>query len=122
VIRPGSSTTSDAVTFRCCRVYDIVDDRPVSLTEMIVALAERAGDPRPIVVPAWLPRLMMPYLAPIRAMRLPLSNAKARSELGWRPAHPTYRQGLEEVARRAARGHDEPRRIRESPPAAVPGR
>ena len=83
-------------------VDDIADDRPVSLTEMVIALAELAGAPRPIAVPAWLPRVLMPYLARITSMRLPLSNAKARAELGWRPSHPTYRQGLEEVARRAA--------------------
>ena len=41
----------------------------------------------PFKVPAWLPRLLAPYMARITSMRMPLSNAKARAELGWRPKH-----------------------------------
>jgi nucleoside-diphosphate-sugar epimerase len=26
-----------------------------------------------------------------------LSNARAKAELGWRPAYPTYREGLEAI-------------------------
>lgn len=33
-------------------------------------------------------------------MRLPLSNAKARAELGWRPAFPTWQDGLAQMAAR----------------------
>jgi hypothetical protein len=36
------------------------------------------------------------------AIRLPLSNEKARAELGWRPAHPSIREGLSGSARHAA--------------------
>jgi nucleoside-diphosphate-sugar epimerase len=36
------------------------------------------------------------------ALRLPLSNEKARAELGWRPAYPTIREGLAQTMRRAA--------------------
>jgi hypothetical protein len=27
-------------------------------------------------------------------VHLPVSNARVREELGWSPAHPTYREGL----------------------------
>jgi nucleoside-diphosphate-sugar epimerase len=36
------------------------------------------------------------------SMRLPLSNAKARAELGWRPKFPTFRDGLSKSFSRAA--------------------
>jgi len=81
--------------------YDIVDDRAVSSSEMARAIAAAAGAPRPIAVPAWLPRLVAPYLARMMAIRLPLSNEKARAELGWRPAFPTIDEGLSTLRRAA---------------------
>jgi nucleoside-diphosphate-sugar epimerase len=83
-------------------IYDIVDDRPVSFSEIVEQLAAAADAPRPFAVPAWLPRLVMPYMARLLALRLPLSNEKARAELGWRPAYPTIREGLAQTMRRAA--------------------
>jgi nucleoside-diphosphate-sugar epimerase len=82
--------------------YDIVDDRPVSMTEIVRTLAEYAGAPPPFTVPAWLPRLLAPYMAAVTSMRLTLSNEKARTELDWRPAFPTVREGLAEMSARAA--------------------
>src|SRR5204863_7986884 len=38
--------------------YDIVDDRAVSLTELVETIAEYIGASPPIRVPAWLPRLL----------------------------------------------------------------
>lgn len=82
--------------------YDIVDDRAVSMTEIVEAIAEYTGSARPLRVPAWLPRLVAPYMARITSMRLPLSNEKAKAELGWRPRYSTMRDGLAEMFRRAA--------------------
>lgn len=39
-------------------------------------------------------RLVSPYAVISLTSRFPVSNAKARRELGWRPAYPTYREGL----------------------------
>lgn len=82
--------------------YDIVDDRAVSLTEIVEAIAEYTGSAAPRRVPAWLPRLLSPYLARITSMRMPLSNAKATAELGWRPRYPTMRDGLARMFQEAA--------------------
>src|SRR5262245_43452983 len=82
--------------------YEIVDDHAVSLTEIIEALAEYTGSPPPFRVPAWLPRLVAPYLARVTSVRMPLSNAKAKAELGWRPRYSTMRDGLAEMFSRAA--------------------
>ena len=83
-------------------VYDIVDDRAVSLTEIVEAIAEYTGSAAPLRVPAWLPRLVAPYMARMTSMRMPLSNAKAKTELGWRPKYSTMRDGLAQMFRHAA--------------------
>jgi len=75
-------------------VYDIVDDRPVSLSEIVATIAEYTGASAPWRVPAWVPRLVAPYMARLLSMRLSLSNAKAKADLGWRPKYPTLREGL----------------------------
>jgi nucleoside-diphosphate-sugar epimerase len=82
--------------------YDIVDDRAVSLTEIVEAIAEYTGSAAPLRVPAWLPRLIAPYMARMTSMRMPLSNAKAKAELGWRPTYSTMRDGLAQMFRHAA--------------------
>jgi nucleoside-diphosphate-sugar epimerase len=42
----------------------------------------------------WLLRLALPYIARLLEIRLPLSNAKATAELGWRPQYSTIHEGL----------------------------
>ena len=84
------------------RTYDIVDDRAVSFSEIVRALAEAAGARTPIAVPLWLPRLVAPYTARMMSLRLPLSNQKARTEFGWRPSYPNVREGLRQTLRLAA--------------------
>lgn len=82
--------------------YDIVDDQAVSMTELVHALAEYTGSAAPFKVPAWLPRLVAPYLARVTSVRMPLSNDKAKAELGWRPRYPTMREGLAQMFPHAA--------------------
>jgi nucleoside-diphosphate-sugar epimerase len=79
--------------------YDIVDDRAVSYSEVVLTIAEFAGAPRPFAIPSWLPRLVAPYLAQMFALRLPLSNVKARADLGWNLLFPTIREGLLQTLR-----------------------
>lgn len=68
------------------QLYNIVDDRPESFGDFIRALAKRAGAPRPLTVPNRLFALAAPYAALAMGNTwLPLSNAKAKAELGWAP-------------------------------------
>jgi len=83
-------------------VYDIVDDRAVSMTEIVETIAAYTGSPAPLRVPGWLPRLIAPYMARMTSIRMPLSNAAAKSALGWRPKYPTMREGLADMFRKAA--------------------
>lgn len=83
-------------------VYDIVDDHPVSLTDIVETIAECTGSVPPRRVPAWLLRLLAPYMARLLSLQMTLSNGKAKAELGWRPRFPTLREGLATIGRRAA--------------------
>lgn len=82
--------------------YDIVDDHPASVTEIVTTVAKHIEAGPPFRVPAWLPRLVAPYLARVTAIRMPLSNARAKAELGWKPKYPTVEHGIVQIFRRAA--------------------
>jgi len=83
-------------------IYDIVDDRAMSFSDVVATIATLVGAPRPRAVPLWVPRLLMPYFARVLSLHLELSNARARAELGWRPMYPTIREGMASALRRAA--------------------
>lgn len=80
---------------RAGQAYNIVDDIPATWREFIDAVAEAHRTPRPLSVPGWVIRLMVPYLGSLLVdTRLRVSHAKATEELGWSPANPDLRTGL----------------------------
>jgi 2-alkyl-3-oxoalkanoate reductase len=83
-------------------VYEIVDDQPASLTQIVEAIAEYTGSAKPFRVPGWLPRLVAPYTARLTSIRMPLSNARAKTDLGWHPAYPTLHDGLARMLKAGA--------------------
>lgn len=87
---------------RAGSAYDIVDDHSASFAEVVATLSEYTHSPSPLRMPAWLLRLLAPYMARITAVRMPLSNAAAKADLGWRLNYPTLREGLAPLRRRAA--------------------
>jgi len=83
-------------------VYDVVDDRAVSMTEIVETIAHYTGSSKPFRVPGWLPRLLAPYMARVTSVRMPLSNQKAKTELGWHPRYATMNEGLAAMLHPAA--------------------
>jgi nucleoside-diphosphate-sugar epimerase len=79
-------------------VYNVVDDRPMSLTAFLDLAASTIGAPPPRTMPAWIFRLIAPLMAEAISLRMPLSNAKAKRELGWKLAYPTAQDGLRRLA------------------------
>ena len=82
------------------QIYNIADDEPAPVSEWLPALAGILGAKPPFHIPAWVGRLlagehMVSMMTQVRAG----SNAKAKQELGWRPAYPSWRQGFAEAAR-----------------------
>ena len=76
-------------------VYNVTDDAPAPVREWLPALAAAAGAPAPRRVPRWLGRLaagdaVVAMMTTIRGA----ANGKAKRELGWVPAHPTWREGF----------------------------
>ena len=68
------------------RIYNIVDDRPQSFGDYVRELSATLHRPRPLPVPCSLVRLVAPYPATAFGTAwLPLSNARAKAELGWTP-------------------------------------
>ena len=82
---------------RAGQAYNIVDDEPVRWADFADTLAAELGARRPRRVPSWVLRAI-PYLHTIMTTSMRVSNAKARRELGWTPAVPTYRDGIPLVA------------------------
>ncbi|MET1004893.1 MAG: NAD(P)-dependent oxidoreductase [Propionibacteriaceae bacterium] len=79
--------------------YNIGDDEPVRWSTFITAVAETFELPRPLRVPGWFFRAL-PMAYALMHSTIGLSNAKAKSELGWTPAAPTYREGLADARHR----------------------
>jgi nucleoside-diphosphate-sugar epimerase len=76
-------------------VYNVVDDEPAPVADWLPALAETLGAKKPMRVPRFVGRMFageagVVMMTDVRGA----SNAKARRDLGWRPAYPSWRQGF----------------------------
>lgn len=75
--------------------FNVTDDDPAPLGEWLPALAAAAGAPPPRHVPAWVGRLAAgPHTVHTAVTMRGNDNAKARRELGFEPAWPTWRDGF----------------------------
>ena len=76
-------------------VYNIVDDDPAPVAEWLPALAQELGAKKPMYVPRFVGRLFGGETGVVMMTEFRgASNDKAKRELGWRPAHPSWRQGF----------------------------
>jgi nucleoside-diphosphate-sugar epimerase len=79
-------------------VYNIVDDDPAAFREWVPYLADVLGAKPPRRVPKLLARVAAgPHAVRYAAALKPVSNEKAKRELGWRPRYPGWRQGFREA-------------------------
>ena len=73
----------------------MVDDDPASVAEWLPSLAEELGAKAPRRVPRFLARMFVGETGVVMMTDTRgASNAKAKRELRWRPAHPTWRNGF----------------------------
>ena len=94
-IADAAEATVAAVEHGSRGVYNVVDDDPARVAEWLPALAQTLRAKRPMRVPRFVGRLFageagVVMMTDVRGA----SNAKAKRELGWRPAHPSWRQGF----------------------------
>jgi nucleoside-diphosphate-sugar epimerase len=79
-------------------VYNIVDDDPAPVAEWLPAAAAVAGAKPPRHVPRWLGRALAGEAAAVMMTEVRgASNEKAKRELGWQPAHSSWREGFAEA-------------------------
>jgi len=94
-VADAAEATVAAVEHGSRGVYNIVDDDPAPVAEWLPALAQELGAKKPVRVPRFIGRLFAGEAGVVMMTEARgASNAKAKRELGWRPAHPSWRQGL----------------------------
>ncbi len=76
-------------------IFNVVDDEPAPLREWLPAYADALGAKPPRHVPRWLARMAAPKMLVEMATGLRgASNARFKAEFGWKPGHPSWRQGF----------------------------
>lgn len=71
------------------RIYNVTDDEPVTQRDLFAWLARTLNRPLPPSLPAESPVSRRRGLTSKR-----VSNARLRTELGWTPRYPTFREGF----------------------------
>jgi nucleoside-diphosphate-sugar epimerase len=95
-IADAAEATRIAIEGAPAGLYNVVDDDPAEVSEWLPELARVVGAKPPYHVPTWLGRLLV-VAAVVRMMteQRGCSNAKARRQLGWRPAFASWREGFQ---------------------------
>jgi 2-alkyl-3-oxoalkanoate reductase len=95
-LRDAAAATVEALAHDACGTYNIVDDSPVRLSEWLPFAARLLEAPAPGSMDEPLARHK---LGDLRVYYMNeqcgASNAKAKRELGWHPAFPSWRTGFE---------------------------
>ena len=96
-VADAAEATVAAVEHGSRGVYNIVDDDPAPVAKWLPALAQEIGAKKPMRVSRFVGRLFageagVAMMTEFRGA----SNAKAKRELGWHPAHPSWREGFAE--------------------------
>ena len=94
-VADAADATVAAIEHGRVGVYNVVDDDPALVADWLPAVAAELGVKQPMHVPRFVGRLFageagVVMMTDIRGA----SNAKAKRELAWSPAHPSWRQGF----------------------------
>ncbi len=111
-ITDAATATVAAIEHGAPGIYNIVDDEPAPVGEMLPVLAAAIGAKPPRHVPVWLGRIVAriaagPGAADVMVAMMQeargASNEKAKRDLGWNPHYPSWRQGFREGLSKAPR-------------------
>lgn len=83
---------------RSGEVYNIVDDTPMPLRQLIDAITSAQGVKSVGTIPPWLIGLLIggPLVKSLTSS-FRVSNEKAKRELGWQPQYRSFEEGIEDV-------------------------
>jgi nucleoside-diphosphate-sugar epimerase len=93
-IDDAASATAAAVDRGSPGVYNVVDDEPAPGHEWIPYVADLVGARKPMRVPVFIARIAAGRMAAMATQLQPVSNSKAKTELGWQPRYPSWRDGF----------------------------
>ncbi len=93
-IQDAASATVAAIERGAPGVYNIVDDEPAAQADWVALAADLLGAKKPWRVPVFLAKLVAGPMAGFATSLQPVSNAKAKRELGWQPSYPSWRDGF----------------------------
>lgn len=94
-VADAAEATVAAIEHGSRGVYNVVDDDPAPVAEWLPALAQELGAKKPMRVPRFVGRLFAGEAGAVMMTELRgASNSKAKRELAWRPAHPSWREGF----------------------------
>jgi nucleoside-diphosphate-sugar epimerase len=96
-IEDAAAATVAAVDHGDPGVYNVTDDEPAPVSEVLPALAEAVGAKPPRRIPRWIGRLFAGEAGVVMMTELRgAANAKAKRELGWELRYPSWRLGFRE--------------------------
>ena len=94
-IADAAEATVAAVEHGSRGVYNVVDDDPAPVAEWLPTLTRMLSGKKPRRLPPFVVRLAAGEFGVLMMTEARgASNAKAKRELGWSPAHPSWRQGF----------------------------
>jgi nucleoside-diphosphate-sugar epimerase len=93
-VEDAAAATVDAVERGKPGIYNVVDDEPAAARDWIPYVADLIGARKPYRVPAFIARIAAGQLAAMATDLQPVSNAKAKRELGWQPRYASWREGF----------------------------
>jgi nucleoside-diphosphate-sugar epimerase len=92
----AAQATAVALTKEASGPYNIVDDHPAPVSDWLPGLAAALGAPRPWRVPEVIARLAAGEYGVASMTRMQgAANTLAKTELGWTPKHPSWREGFQ---------------------------
>ena len=94
-LQDAATATVEAVQRGRAGSYNVCDDEPAPVSEWLPYLADVLGTRAPLRIPRWLGRLVAgDALVGMMTESRGSDNALAKSEFGWQPVWPSWRQGF----------------------------
>jgi nucleoside-diphosphate-sugar epimerase len=101
----ASAVVAATTPVKGAEIYNIVDDEPVLVTDLVAHLASVLGVRPPGKVPAFLARLVIGKAGfPVISASARVKNRKARDRLDWKPKYSTFRSGYAQVVKEMLAG------------------
>jgi 2-alkyl-3-oxoalkanoate reductase len=93
-VEDAAAATLAAIERGAPGVYNVVDDEPAPEREWVPYVAELTGARKPRRIPGVVARIAAGRMAALATRLGPVSNEKAKRELGWQLRYPSWREGF----------------------------